>query len=100
MSSKDNIMTLTSRVTALIVAAGGLTGCAFIGSDWQHKETQIGDNAWRLEYSQEYATKENANSVLSVFARNKCPNGWDTVRDYQQKGPGYPIWTWEISCLR
>lgn len=41
-----------------------------------------------------------ARSVLSVLAREKCPDGWETVKDYQQKGPGYPIWTWEIACLK
>ncbi len=76
-----------------------LGGCSWIGFTWQHFETQIGVNAYRLEYSQEYATRDNADSVLSVFAGDKCPNGWENLKEYQRKGPGYPIWVWEISCL-
>lgn len=78
----------------------GIGGCAFVGVDRQYGATQTGENAWRLKYSQQYASKANADSVLSVLAREKCPNGWETVKDYQQKGPGYPIWTWEIACLK
>ena len=88
------------HVFTLVCIAGALAGCALVGVDRQYGATQTGDGAWRLEYSQQYATKANADSVLSVLAREKCPDGWETVKDHQQKGPGYPIWTWEIACLR
>lgn len=87
---------------ALILAfmVSGIAGCAFVGVDRQYGATQMGENAWKLEYAQQYATKANADGVLSVLAREKCPDGWETAKDYQQKGPGYPIWTWEIACLK
>lgn len=88
-----------TRITAAAVAILALAGCSFIGADWQHSETEIGENAYRLEYSQMYANKMHADGTLSIFAKEKCPSGWRTDKEYQKKGPGYPIWVWEISCL-
>lgn len=83
-----------TKPIAAMLALMLLAGCAPV------QAIPLGDGAFRVEYGERYATKANADSVLSVISHDHCPNGWNILKDYQRKGDGYPIWVWEISCLK
>ena len=87
------------KKSALAIAALGTLVLSACGA-YQIVEP-LGENHYKITTYQPnwMMPKSEADYVLSLVTDKVCPSGWKTLKEYQLKGQGYPIFNWEIECL-